>query len=772
MKQLLEIARREIWLSFHSPIGWILVLVFMVHAALSYMGMVDIAISVDMRSEGEDSQYTSLLFNSNKGVFRSLAGYFYLYIPFLTMGFMSREYSEGGIRLLFSSPLKTIHIVLGKYFAGLLVALIMVAVLWILGLVTELFVLESMDWSVMIVGSLHIFLTLSLYVAIGLFISSLTSYQLVAAIGSFGVLYLMNFYIRTLVQTDHPEFIQTIFHNWLPTHNHMMGLSGLINLTSIMYYLILVSFFLTLTWIRLEFTRRSLPVTKKILAYVGLSLVTLFLGWYTSQPASVRYFDLSASRTFTPDSNHRSILARISEPVSLTRYVNVLERPDIGSLVNYPGRNSIYASIRARLKQDLDVHIQPYYGKTQNLHHSLFALDSFFADAGKLALQSTSRMQVSSDQFEIEDLVTRADERFSWFQRSDLISADEIVPSWNLNRRENKNAYQVRVGSKTALLQDAMMRGTDVQNFLAVLRNIIERKPVIHFLAANGERDPYDDSKKGYSKVFTQFNQVTAPVNHGFDVTKLSDTFHLRYDSLSFLAIADPAIPYSQEQLQELNEYIRIGGNLLLTISPANAQFLEFVFTTLGVEPIVVADSVGYAKVNTQTVSRMDNSEGFFREELVWSGSTASRITTHKGEGKLVAVPDALKWRKRDTLTDFKVTPVLLSGTDSIVISLTRLTSRGQQRILLAGSAGIFANGTESIGFRKPDAPELANKSLAIAIVKWLSNDQYPIDVAPAHRREKLTVGNISTLKFGLFVLMPLPLIVMGIVVLTRRRKK
>ena len=47
------------------------------------------------------------------GLFPSVQGYLYLYIPLLTMGLMSRELGSGSIKLLYSSPVTNTQIILG-----------------------------------------------------------------------------------------------------------------------------------------------------------------------------------------------------------------------------------------------------------------------------------------------------------------------------------------------------------------------------------------------------------------------------------------------------------------------------------------------------------------------------------------------------------------------------------------------------------------------------------------------------------------------------------
>lgn len=50
-----------------------------------------------------------------KGIYEVIQETIYLYIPLLTMNLMSREYSSGSIKLLYSSPVNSIQIITGKF---------------------------------------------------------------------------------------------------------------------------------------------------------------------------------------------------------------------------------------------------------------------------------------------------------------------------------------------------------------------------------------------------------------------------------------------------------------------------------------------------------------------------------------------------------------------------------------------------------------------------------------------------------------------------------
>ena len=116
----------------------------------------------------------------------------YLYIPLLTMGLMSRELSSGSIKLLYSSPVSNLQIIVGKYLSVVVYGLILVAVL-LMPLIFSAFVVKSADIPFMLTALLGVFITICTYAAIGLFMSTITKYQVVAAIGTLAILAVLNF---------------------------------------------------------------------------------------------------------------------------------------------------------------------------------------------------------------------------------------------------------------------------------------------------------------------------------------------------------------------------------------------------------------------------------------------------------------------------------------------------------------------------------------------------------------------------------------------------
>ena len=189
MKTIYRIAKSELNSLFCSPIAWLVLVIFTFQMSMTFTDRIIWELKDFVINNREKDGMTAyfLLTGFGTPLFPGVLSYLYLYFPLLTMGLMSREFSSGSIKLLYSSPITSTQIVLGKYLSMMLYGLIMLAIVTVY-VVFYMFVLKDFDYAVAITGLIGIYLIMCLYSAVGLFVSCLTSYQVVAAIGTFAAL--------------------------------------------------------------------------------------------------------------------------------------------------------------------------------------------------------------------------------------------------------------------------------------------------------------------------------------------------------------------------------------------------------------------------------------------------------------------------------------------------------------------------------------------------------------------------------------------------------
>lgn len=166
-----------------------------------------------------------------------------LIVPIITMRTLAEEKKLGTDELLLTSPISVNQVVLGKYFA----ALGFFAILLLLTLHFPLILMKisQPDLGKLASGYLGLFLMGSTFIAFGMFASSLTSNQIVAAVVSFAVL-LLFWIVGWLAEGVSPPFNSVL--SYISVTEHFEGfVQGLIKLQDVVFYLSFILFSLFLT---------------------------------------------------------------------------------------------------------------------------------------------------------------------------------------------------------------------------------------------------------------------------------------------------------------------------------------------------------------------------------------------------------------------------------------------------------------------------------------------------------------------------------------------
>jgi len=122
-------------------------------------------------------------------IFFQSAGLLFLLIPIITMRLFAEERKAGTLELLLTAPVRESQVVLAKYVASMAVVLAMIALTGTYGIVLALF--GSPDLGPIYSGYIGLALLASTLVSLGLIVSALTSNQVVAAIVTIGISFLL-----------------------------------------------------------------------------------------------------------------------------------------------------------------------------------------------------------------------------------------------------------------------------------------------------------------------------------------------------------------------------------------------------------------------------------------------------------------------------------------------------------------------------------------------------------------------------------------------------
>ncbi|HKN50341.1 MAG TPA: ABC transporter permease subunit [Actinomycetota bacterium] len=160
--------------------------------------------------------------------------------PMLTMRLFAEEKRQGTIELLATAPLTDLQIVLGKFLAAAgLYGLMILAGLVDLALIWH-YASTPPEWKPVLTGALALLLFGSCFLALGVFVSTLTRNQIVAGILSF-CLFLG---VWTLGWADDPgagPVMKAIAYLGVTTHMEDM-VKGVVDLKDVVFYLSFIAF--------------------------------------------------------------------------------------------------------------------------------------------------------------------------------------------------------------------------------------------------------------------------------------------------------------------------------------------------------------------------------------------------------------------------------------------------------------------------------------------------------------------------------------------------
>jgi len=244
MRKTFAIFEKEFKSFFYSPMAYIVIAVFTALTGVFFYLYLSNFVEAAFMDQIRSQQYRQMpqRFNVNlmliRPYFWNIALISLFTLPAITMRLFSEEKKQGTIELLYTTPLTPLQIILGKFFAGL--AFYFVLLIPTVFFQALLFVYGDPEFLPVLSGYLGLLLLGSAFISIGLFISTTTENQIIAAIAGFAtslLLWVVGWGASYAGPTLSPalEYISII--------NHFEDFAqGVIDSTHVAYY-ILFSFF-------------------------------------------------------------------------------------------------------------------------------------------------------------------------------------------------------------------------------------------------------------------------------------------------------------------------------------------------------------------------------------------------------------------------------------------------------------------------------------------------------------------------------------------------
>ena len=209
------IYRREIRSYFNSAVAYVVIVVFLAIVGWYFSNNLFLINIASMRI-----------------VFELVPLVFLFFVPAVTMRLLAEEKKSGTLELLTTKPVRDVEIVLGKFLAAwtLLAATLAPTLVYLV----TLMVLGTPDLGPVVTGYLGLMLTGGVYIAIGLFASSLTENQIVAFL--IGMVIILAFFLADKVLLYMPAAIAPAVE-YLGIDYHFSNIArGVIDSRDIIYF--------------------------------------------------------------------------------------------------------------------------------------------------------------------------------------------------------------------------------------------------------------------------------------------------------------------------------------------------------------------------------------------------------------------------------------------------------------------------------------------------------------------------------------------------------
>lgn len=481
---------------------------------------------------------TSILqygYASLESLFNIAPWVFIFLVPAITMRFIAEEKRMGTLELLATSPVSTWQIILGKFFAGVLLVLFcLLPTLIYYYSVYQLGAVKGNLDSGAIAGSYTGLLLLgTAFTAIGLFASSLSSNQVVA----FMLAVFLCFFswsgfesLSSLASLGNLDFLLV----QIGMHEHYRSLSrGVVDTRDLLYFASFTLIFLLAAKLKLESSNRRLKHTLRALLIWAVALIAgnVILFHYFTR------FDLTRDQRYTLSETTKELLASLEEPLV----------------------------IKVFLEGDLSTDIRRLQIATRELLNEYEAWSG-----GRLHIEFSDPLETGNGKEGNEvyqKLVEAGLEPTSLNVRREEGTLQKIIFPGALLHYRGKQLPVNFLGTHFQTRSSAESIHISVQNlefkFTSAIHTLISReRERIGFITGHGELDG------------RQLIDITGTLNRSYEVKQvnLAERSIRELAACKMLIIAKPREPFTEAEKYKLDQFLMQGGRLLLLADRFNAS--------------------------------------------------------------------------------------------------------------------------------------------------------------------------------------------------------
>jgi ABC-type uncharacterized transport system involved in gliding motility auxiliary subunit len=317
-----------------------------------------------------------------------------------------------------------------------------------------------------------------------------------------------------------------------------------------------------------------------------------------------------------------------------------------------------------------------------------------------------------------------------------------------------------------------------ISNALLRLSRAGDRKVV--FLKGHGERSISNDDNTGYSKLVTELT------DKGFTIEAHNLLLSALPADTAVLVLAAPDRELLEGEIAHIKTYIDDGGSLLWLMDPGDAQGTEELASQLGIRfvPGIVVDNNTNLR-NTLRIQHpamipvLDYMSHPVTENIQYNTlfpiSQGVEQVDKTFDGSVIAQSLPQSWAETGAVNDeiaYQPEEGDTKGPIGIVIALERTITdessaeKSTQRIIVTGDSDFIANSYIGVG---------ANLALGLNMFNWLAGDDDIISIEPRNAPDtqlQLDDTEVMLISVGYFIVLPACLVLAGVVIWLRRRRR
>jgi len=704
---MIAVYKRELHSIFHSVIGYVYMAVILFFIGLFYLSN---------NLVGGSSYFSATL--------SGLISILLLVTPILTMRIMTEDKKQNTDLLLYTSPVSISKILIGKYLSLLTTFLLPMAIISLYPLIMSIYgKVGFLEAYTSIIGFIAYG---ALCLAIGMFISSITENQIVAAIVTMIILYIgyiMNG-ITGLFFTS--ENLATKILNCYNFYNPLVTFfEGTFNLNNLVYFITVTVLFLFFTYQVVQKKRWSMS-TKRLKRgafstgsiLLGIILTVAINFGMNQIPGKYTSFDVTAQNVYGITDQTKELLSSLDEDIVF--YV----------LVSESEQNS---TVEKTLNQymDLSEHITVSY-RDPSLYPNFAA-------------------KYNTDELETNSIIVEGSKRFKTINYSNLYET-EI----------DYNTY-----AETTTGYDAEGQLTSAIDYVTN-----DTLPKLYVLSGHDELD-----------LPAELTALISKENIETEIINL-----LNYDSIptdaAGIFISAPTTDYTKEDAEKVLSYLESGGHAIIVSSWSENDLSNFnsIAEAYGIEladgivvesdsnryyqnPYYLLPNIAGSEVTSSLCSDsryvfMPYAQGVTVEEDLRDSLTIKQILTTSDSAYVKVNPSDMKTYEKEAGD--------IDGPFTLGVYATEDVGDNQMRLLYLTTENFI---TKSVD----DTVAGGNYELMMNAVGKMVNHETSVSVpAKSYEMASLTLTKVQSLLWGIFVVLvlPLSLLASGLIIWAGRRKR